>query len=319
MKRKSGRVILLFGLLVVILLAVAAYLLLGPGSGGDGGGLFAQPPAVTATPRAFFVVQPVRDINEGYYITNTEFFKTVETSMTQYAGDNYLHNLGEVQEKVALELLPQDAPIRVNQLGEPGLAQRLSRGKRAFALEVDILSGIVGHLKENDYVDMVLSGRIEAYFPRDFPLEVSYISPEGRPERVPLQFPWTAIEPLRLLTVKTLVEDIRVLEVISVTDQPIQANVTPTPGPAGLPAGWILILEVTPQQAEILRFALDEGWPYQLMLRPYGERALEPDPTATTGITTWLLLDANGPYRMPIPRAIPHPITPGALPAGTIP
>lgn len=320
MKRKSGRVILLFGLLVVILLAVAAYLLFSPGGkAGDQGGLFNPPPAATATPKAFFVVQPVSDIEEGYYITNTEFFKTVETSMTQYAGADYLHNLAEVQEKVALVRLPQGVPVRTNQFGQPGLAERLAPGKRAFALEVDVLSGIVGHLKKNDYVDMVLSGRTEEYFPNEFPLQIDYISPEGRPDPIYVKFPWTAIEPFRLLTVKTVVEDIRVLEVISITEQPIQANVTPTPGPAGLPTGWILLLEVTQQQAEVLRYAQDEGWMHQLILRPYGEHTPEHDPTTTSGITTWILLDANGPYRMPIPRAIPYPITPGNLPEGLVP
>lgn len=318
MKRKSGRVVLLFGLLVVILLAVAAFLLLNPMGGKSGGGLF-SPPQVTPTARAFVVVQPVKDIEAGYYITNTEFFKTVETTQSVYA-TGYVHNLSEVREKVVVDTLLQDEPVRVDQLRQPGLAERMPPGKRAFALEVDILSGIVGHLKQNDYVDVVLSGRVEEYYPQTFPLAIEYVSPDGRPDPVELPSPWTAIEPFRLLTVKTAVEDIRVLEVISITSKAeTKSNATPTPGPAGLPDGWILILEVTPQQAEVLRFAIDEGWVYQLMLRPYGDRTVVRDPAATTGVTTWILLDANGQYRMPIPRNIPYQVTPGTIPTGYVP
>jgi Flp pilus assembly protein CpaB len=320
MKRRSGRVVLLFGVLVVVLLAVAAFLLLSP-SGGDGGvGGLLGGPEITPTPRSFFVVQPVTDIDEGYYITTTEFFKTVETTQSVYASADYLHNLNEVKEKVAVVKLLQDVPVRAELLGQPGLAQRLAPGKRAFALQVDILSGIVGHLKKNDYVDMVLSGITEEYFPQTFPLSIQYVSPEGRPEFIPFNFPWTPTEPLRMLTVKTAIEDIRVLEVISITAQAAQANVTPTPGPAGLPAGWILLLEVNQQQAEVLRYALDEGWAYQLILRPYGEHIAVHDPATTTGISTWILLDPEGGYRMPVPQAIRYPVdTEADLPVGIVP
>lgn len=319
MKRKSGRVILLFGVLVVILLAVAAYLLFGTGGGDGGGGFLSPPPAVTATPKPITIVQPVRDIETGYYITSPELFRTEERTEAKYAGAEYLHELDEVVEKVALVKLLRDEPVRVDQLDEPGLAQRLAPGKRAFALEVDLLSGIMGHLKKNDYVDVVLSGRHDEYFPQEFPLAIEWTSPEGKPEFIELKFPWTDQEPFRYLTVKTAIEDVHVLEVMTTTVGPARRGPTPTPQPGGQPGGWILILEVTPQQAEVLRFALDEGWTYQLILRPYGEHALEYDPTATTGITAWILLDPEGGYRMPIPRAIPYPITPGDLPEGLIP
>ena len=321
MKRKSGRVVLLFGVLVVVLLAVAAILLLSPTGGGGGvGGLIGGGPQVTPTPRTLDVVLPRSDIPAGTYITITELFRTEETTQTRYAGADYLHDLNEVVEQVALVRLSADVPVRFSQLGEPGLAERMSPGKRAFALQVDVLSGIVGHLKENDYVDVVLTGNIEEYLPQLFPLEIPYTSPEGRPAPVERRFPWTDIEPFRMLSVKTVVEDIRVLEVISITSQPAaKTNATPTPGPSGLPAGWILILEVNQQQAEVFRFALDQGWPFQLLLRPYDDHVVQHDPAATTGITSWILLDANGPYRMPIPRAIPYQITPGNIPAGYIP
>ena len=320
MKRKSGRVVLLFGVLVVVLLAVAAIILLGPTDGTDGGGGLWGPPPPTPTPRPFDLVYPRIDIEPGFYITNTELFMTIVTTTAAYAGDEYLHDLNAVREQVALALLPEGRPVRVDQLGPPGLAQRLQPGKRAFALEVNVLSGIVGHLQQNDHVDLVLGARLDTYLPREFPFWIEHTTMDGAPAPLHLTFPWTTIEPFRLLTVKTAIEDLRVLEIISKTVAPApQTNVTPTPAPAGLPPGWILILEVTPQQAEVLFFALEEDWPLQLMLRPYSEPPSDQDPTATTGITTWLLLDANGPYRMPMPRIIAHPITPGSLPRGIVP
>ena len=151
-----------------------------------------------------------------------------------------------------------------------------------------------------------------------FEFDLEALTDEGKPETIEIEFPWTEIEPFTLRTVKTVIEDLRVLEVISVTQAPT-SDATPTPGPAGLPSSYILILEVTMQQAEVLRFAQDEGWPFQLLLRHYSDRTAVHDPNSTTGISAWILLDPEGNYRMPIGREIPYPITEGDLPSGIIP
>lgn len=320
MKRKSGRVILLFGLLLVILVAVGAFLLFSGGGGGGLGGIMGAPP--TATARAETVVKPIQFIGEGTYISSTELFTTDVSTRTEDQGSDMVRDPAQVTGKVALTDLLQDKALRKSQLGEPGLAYRIASGKRALSIEVDQLSGIVGLIKKNDYVDVVLSGIVEEYLPQTFPLSIQYISPppELRPEFIPFKFPWSDVEPFRLLTVKTVVEDIRVLEVISLTSQAaVKTSATPTPGPAALPAGWILVVEVTEQQAEVLRFAVEQAWPFQLMLRPYNERTPVHDPNTTTGVSTWILLDPNGNYRMPLPRAITYPVSPGTLPVGLVP
>ncbi len=316
MKKRSGRVVLLFGLLLIIIIAAVAYLLLGQGTGGASllGGV---PP--TATPEAKSVVKPVKLLIAGSYISSTEFLVTSITTSTLYQGNEWVRDPQQVLGKVAQVDLLADKPISKKDLGEPGLAYKIAQGKRAFALEVDLLSGLVGHLATNDHVDVILSGVVEEYLPQQFPAAIEYTSPDGRTEFIPRPFPWVAEEPFSLLTVKTVIEDLRVLEIITLTGSAAPPNVTPTAGPAGRATGYILILEVTRQQAEVLRFARDQGWPFQMMLRRYDERNPNYDPNATTGITTWILLDPNGNYRMPIGREIPYPITPGGLPSGIIP
>lgn len=316
MKRKSGRVVLLLGLLLVIIIAAVAYLLLGQGAGGASllGG---APP--TATPEAKPVVKPVKLFIAGSYISSTEFFVTAITTSTLYQGDEWVRDPQQILGKVALVDLLENKPVSKRDLGEPGLAYKIDAGKRAMAIEVDLLSGLVGNLAVNDHVDVILSGVVDEYLPQQFPAAVEYVSPDGRTEFIPRPFPWVGEEPFSLLTVKTVIEDLRVLEIISLTAAAGPPNVTPTPGPAGRAAGYILILEVTMQQAEVLRFARDQGWPLQMTLRRYNERNPSHAADATTGVTTWILLDPAGNYRMPIGREIPYPITPGSLPPGTIP
>lgn len=314
-KRKSGRTVLLLGLILIVVLIVVGYVVVSGGGGGLGG-LSLTPPSPTAIPTKSVLV-PKEDIEAGRYISETLLETTFIYSDVEQSGvaaeADVVVSRSQIQGMVAKDLLRKGEPMRLKQFVAAGLSFRIPAGKRAFPVEVDRYSGIVGRIVEKDHVDVILSGIIEEYLPQEFPLCQACQLPGACPQNICKNFPQTNIEPFRLLSVKTLIQNVEVLEVITFTVEPLK-NVTPTPGPAGLPSGWILILAVDPEQAEVLRFAKDQGMSTQFLLRRRGDEST----VETRGITTWILIDT---YKMPSPRLVPYELDrlQGALPANIIP
>jgi len=319
MKRKSGRLIILLGLLLIVVVVGGYFLLTGLP---EGTSLFGgAPPPPTAVP-VIDVVVPRRDLPENTFLTSGELessFEVVTRTMAMQEG--LITSKSQIREMVNRERLVQGELLYRFQFVEAGLSFKLDPGLRAFPLEVDQFTGIVGEIRKYDYVDIILSGRVDEYFMQKFPLTLECPDPI-QPECIRVggtrPFPQTNIEPLTMLTVKTILEDIQVVKVITLTE-PVQVQPgQPTPTPAAVPTmprGWILILAVDEQQAEVLQFGKDEGWTTQLLLRAQEDHTR----MTTTGITAWILLDPAGPYLMPIPQAIPHPVDEAELPEGIIP
>ncbi len=196
--------------------------------------------------------------------------------------------------------------LSLSQFGEVTLSFKIPEGKRAVPLKVDQFSGVVGRIAAEDYVDIVFSSQIELAFPQAFP---------------PVPEELTFLSPVNLLSVKTILQDVQVLEVVSVTTaaaaapgqpQPTPSGEGPLPTPVPVVTEWILILAVDDQQAEVLKFAQDNGMSYQMLLRARGDHGL----ATTTGITTRILIDS---YRLPVPEQIPYPVNPRDVPRGSIP
>lgn len=314
-KRKSGRTVLLLGLILIVVLIIVGYVVLSGGGGGLGG-LSLTPPSPTAIP-TMSVLVPKEDIDAGRYISETLLETTFEISTVERVGvaaeADVIVSRSQIQGMVAKDVLPKGEIMRLKQFVAAGLSFRIPPGKRAFPVEVDRYSGVVGRIAEKDRVDVILSGIIEEYLPVEFPLCQPCQLPGACPQNICKEFPQTNIEPFRLLSVKTLIQNVEVLEVITLTVEPPK-NVTPTPGPAGLPSGWILILAVDPEQAEVLKFAKDQGMSTQLLLRRRGDEST----VETRGITTWILIDT---YKMPSPRLVPYEFErlKGSFPSGVIP
>ncbi len=321
MKRRSGRLVLLLGLLILIVLIVAGYFLLTQPGGTSG--ILGPVATPTARPK-ISVLMVSRRIPAGTYISDTLYVEAFVTREYTPTGDmtGVITGRNQVIQRVTVTDLEPNEPLWKDQFAEASLSFKIPPAKRAYPVEVDHFSGIVGEIRAGDYVDVVLSGKVEEYFQQTFPLtyECQTVSEEGVCIRLVLRpFPQADIEPLVLRTVKTVMENIEVVKVITLTAEaallPGQATPTPAPAAPGLPPGWILILAVEEPQAEILQFARDEGWVMQLLLRRRGDTGTR----ETSGVTTWILLDPIGPYTLPIPRAIPHPVQPGSLPVGIVP
>ena len=68
--------------------------------------------------------------------------------------------------RVALRPIEKNEALMKIKVSEPGgdggLTSRLERGQRAFAIKVDVASGVSGFLRPNDRVDVYWTGRVQA-------------------------------------------------------------------------------------------------------------------------------------------------------------
>ncbi|MCR8827573.1 Flp pilus assembly protein CpaB [Pseudosulfitobacter koreensis] len=78
--------------------------------------------------------------------------------------DNALWPEGQPKERVVLRAMEKDEAILAIKVTEPGeeagLTSRLERGMRAFAIKVDVASGVSGFLRPGDRVDVYWTGQV---------------------------------------------------------------------------------------------------------------------------------------------------------------
>ncbi|MBO6886192.1 MAG: Flp pilus assembly protein CpaB [Marivita sp.] len=71
--------------------------------------------------------------------------------------------------RVALRPIEKNEAIMASKISEPGadagLTSRLERGQRAFAIKVDVASGVSGFLRPTDRVDIYWTGRVRSNDP----------------------------------------------------------------------------------------------------------------------------------------------------------
>lgn len=323
---RRGGLLLLLG---VIIAAAAALLFF----------FFQTPPApeTTALPQEPTPV-PLRkvvaariDIPANTVLTDTETFLTLrDIPETEYnaAPDQYFTSVSELTTKVTLRALNATEIIRARDLTDAGLSFQVPQPdapdaprNKVFPLEVGNLTGVADQIRPGDSVDLVMTYEIRRIIIRPS----LTLDPEtGQLVVTPLE------ETLVDRVTKTMVQNVEVVRVLKPAIP--QDTGTPTPGgaqaqPAPPPpssaqqqsdtyvpgAQWILLLAMTDQEAEIVKFTLDQQDPkpqITLVLRGRDDSVVE----ETTGITLRLLTSRYGlPMPEPLqPLAIaPEEITPG--------
>ena len=82
-----------------------------------------------------------------------------------FIGEHSLYSETENDLRVALRIMEKDEAILAVKVSEPGeeagITSRLERGMRAFAIRVDVASGVSGFLRPDDRVDIYWTGRLE--------------------------------------------------------------------------------------------------------------------------------------------------------------
>jgi Flp pilus assembly protein CpaB len=302
--KRSNRLLILVGVFLAVIGFVGVLLL--SGGGGPSSGPAATP---TPTPEAVTtVVVAATDINQGDVIT-AGMVKTVTVSLTQASqlGDTFTL-VNQVVNKRAGSSIKANTVLSSSSLQSFGavidgtdIAGGIASGDVAVSMEVDQVNGVGTLILPYDHVDIILSvysGELSFSNVKDS--NGNTINVSGVPDP----------------TVKLVIQDKRVLETLLPPAAPEIANTTansqaaPNASATPVPQAsanlvqntgrhMIVVLEVTPQEAEVIRWLqrAEKQDPqnyisYALALRSDKDNGAAP--AVTTGITYKKLVEAWG-------------------------
>jgi Flp pilus assembly protein CpaB len=185
------------------------------------------------------------------------------------------------------------------------VVRSLEKGLRAIAVQVDQITGVGTLIQPGDRVDVILAvSDSDAKFPETFDKRRSEPS-EIDVGKVPDEF-------YNGTTVKVVVQNSQVLGTLLPPPETVDGQQTNNPPPEENTPGneqgtaltgqkMIVILAVTAQQAEIIRFTQLDG-NLSLVLRAPEDKATAPD--ATSGITLATLMTQHGVLKPELTRVI---------------
>ena len=287
--RRTSRLVLLLGIFLAALTFVVVLFLQSPNQPTGPGPQATTPPNVE-------VLTAAVEIPVGTVVTadtvSTLFTKTtvpaaaVETNTlldnSQAIGKTFRANIAMGQQVHTTDFQNRAVPLTV------------PAGKRAFPVQVNELTGVLNLLDVGDNVDLLITLRADAFPP-------TAVLADGSVTVI------TGINPTSV-KLPLLLQDV---QIIGVLDAPAPA---PAEGQQGAPApsskpvitgaNKLLLLAVTPQQAEVLLFARTTGT-LDAILRPPSDAG---QTVETTGVILKTLVDAYGvlpPEVVPVP--IPSP------------
>jgi pilus assembly protein CpaB len=262
------------------------------------------------------------DIEAGTLISDTDALLEMRNIPGEQFEANklqYFTSPDDIRNMKALVKLRGNEPLRKDEIGPAGLSLKIPASAagqpsvKAFPVQVNNLTGVADLIQPGDYVDLMAS----------FNLDVTTFRP-GVPQTNESGSHPVLVEQLgNEGSVKVLLQDVQVLDIIksappqpassdgsapSPTPAPQSVEPVPTPQSQQLPkntsattlqdGNWVLIIGVTNQEAEVLRFALDRGLGISTLLRRAGDHTTE----HTVGSTLRVLIDN---YGMPVPSSLP--------------
>ncbi|HET9520537.1 MAG TPA: Flp pilus assembly protein CpaB [Candidatus Limnocylindrales bacterium] len=286
--KRSNRLVLLIGVFLAVVAFVGIALTLGDG---DGPG-----PATSVAPTQLPTVIAAQDIPLGAVVTG-EMLKVQDLPIDQRKLQSF-QNPGQVIGKIARRAITTDAQLEVADFSVTNLTQiDVPPGMRAYAVQVDQVTGVGTIIRAGDYVDMII-GLTGDRFP------VVEVNPDD--DTI------TVVAGLNGTSVKLLIEGMQVLG----TALPATPAADPNaPAPSGEPATTLtgnqelVILAVSAQQAEIIKFAQMDG-SITLALRSPKDFVDESGnpivvvPSGTTGVILKTLVDGYGVIRPELVEAI---------------
>ena len=331
--RRGSSLLIIMGLFILLIAGAGAYLyLFAPALTGD---TAAQAPIPTPLPDVE-VVQAAIDIEAGTLIDDPATWLTLGSiSGEEYAANSgsYLVNVEEARDLKTMVAIAGNQPVRQEQLGPPGLALKIptpvpgQSPLKAFPVQVNSLTGVADMIEPGDYVDLMASFNLDVI---TFRPGVPVNKDEGTMQDV-------LVEQMgNEGSVKVLLQDVEVLDIVKPVavqptpeggeggeaEQPQAVAAEPTPqsmqvakntdGTVLKNGNWVLIIGVTNQEAEVLRFALDRGIGISTLLRATGDHTTE----RTVGSTLRILIDN---YGMPLPSGMPPVQQPGPVQVPEVP
>ena len=306
MKKSGGRFLLILGAGLAIMAFVGVYMFTSRNSAGAG-------PEAVPTPAPVKMIAVVNQDLPAYTMLDASNVALVEVDEATAEADT-TSDLNSIMGKMTKVSYSRTQHVRQNDLLTAGFSSVLERGKRAFTLAVHERSTFGGALSEDDYVDLLWTDKYEV---------TQFVAgPDGKPQ-----------EKVNILpTTKTLLQNVRVMRLINLRTQQTQQQQAQTTADGqpqtqsasarrqqtaaqvnaytpDAPVQAVLVLEVNDQQAEVIKFANENGT-IDFTLRssaplkddqgnvvkgPDGKDIIgDHDPEKTTGITDKVLVEQYG-------------------------
>lgn len=303
--KRSNRLILLVG---VVLAAVAFVAIVFLFSGGSGGGTANQPP-----PTELDTVIASTDIPLGTQVRQ-DMIKVQKVLIENRAADAF-GDPSQVIGQIARTTIVANAQMTKSMFATNGLANPpgplLAKGLRAQAVQVDQVSGVGTLIQTGDRVDAVVGFGAQG-------------QGDGGSTQCGTPFPFLTVDPQTdaitalqggssTLSTKALLQN---LQVVGTALPPVDTTTQPQGSPAPNSGGTalngqkeIVLLAVTAQQSEVIKYAQAEGC-LSLVLRSPKDyvddtgNPTEPPPDPTTGIILKTLVDEYGVLPPQIVEAI---------------
>lgn len=299
--KRSSRLIILVG----IILAVAAFagiVYLGSNSTLPGG----TPQATQVT--TVKVLQATTDIPLGAVVTADQV--TVVTVPVTSAPVDAFSDPSQVVGHIVRTPIAANTTLTSADFANAATAnsdavvRALKQGMRAISLQVDQASGVGTLIQPGDRVDVVIGLKIQEYMP------LPATGPQA--SAPPQPFPGGP-----QLSVKDIIENVEVVGTLfppptttTTGQQQAQPSQAPSQGVGLTGQQEIVILAVTAQQAEVIKFAQVEATdnadsPISLILRAPADASAPPD--KTSGIVLKTLIDQYGVLPPILLTASPQP------------
>lgn len=303
--RKNGRLFIILGVGLACL-AVALAFLMFQNAG--------QSQAVEKPPTTVKVVVLAKDVPAHQVLRETDLAdQTIDKDLVS---EGAVFNKSEVIGLAPKVGMVKGQMVKRGELEVSGLTNDIAPGKRAVAIPADRLTLAGGMLRDSDYIDLIFSTRINlSYILPTRPIEIDTstaadanvtvtlpVSAPGEPSayaypgepgsRFKVQGPDGKGDPVA----KVILQDIKVLRVMSAppADQNQQQQKATTA------QSEMLILELTNEQAEVMKFILDNGATYTFAIRGKDDHEL----ANSAGITYDMLIST---YHLPTPKSVRLP------------
>jgi Flp pilus assembly protein CpaB len=273
--RRTSRLVLLLGIFLAALTFVVV-LFLGRGTGGGPGAVAPSPTAAVELD----TVIAAQDIPLGTVVT--EEMLGSRKILTGARERNALVDTSQAIGKTTRTAIVAGAQVHSSDFQNRAVPLTVPQGKRAFAISINQLTGVGNLVDVGDTIDLIISLRGDAF-------PVVQVLPDGS---------ITVVSGINPLSVKLplLLQDVQIIGTI---EPPPQAAPPAAQGqpPASLPpqftgdlAQKLLILAVTPAQAEVLLFTRTTGVLDVILRSPTDAGVIE----TTTGVILKTLVDQYG-------------------------
>jgi Flp pilus assembly protein CpaB len=288
--RRTSRLVLLLGIFLAALTFVVVILIR------PGGGIGTATPSASAPPQILPTVVAAVDIPLGTVVT-ADMVKELTLSV-DVRDRNVLGAVSQAIGKTTRTALVAEQQVHSTDFQNRLVPLTVPPGRRAFPIAVNQLTGVGNLLDVGDTLDLVISLRGDAF-------PVVQVLDDGSV---------TVVSGINPLSVKLplLLQDVQIIAAIDPPPPPAPAAQQGQPAPTAAPQVQLdqqklLILAVTPQQAEVLLFARQSGVLDALLRSPADAgQTLE-----TTGIILKTLVDDYGILppeivQVPIPTPLPN-------------